>query len=238
MALGVVLAGCYLVHERDAPSSPDAGQRDASMIVDASTPTDGSCVARRPATIRFEPPIMPARAIHVVLLGFEHDATANGVRFHLDICVGAPPCPIDLIVSDVGDALAGVSMPLQPPVDGTLDVNDAITTAAFSVRGGGMCGACGGRLDVLAGELVSELGLDLMIDADATLLCSADRCVDELGTAIANGAETLHASAGTPADLTPMHARLASNATSSCARCDCSLPSRAPTGIVFITQPF
>jgi hypothetical protein len=232
-----LLDGCYLAHERGAPM--DAGLRDAVVddVAADAVLADVGCFARPPATIRFEPPIMPALDIRVVLLGFEDDPAANGVRFHLDVCGGSPPCVVDLIVSNVGDALAGTPMPSTAPVSGTLSVDDALTTAAFSVTGTGMCATCGGRLDVLAGALRPGFGGAQWVAAYPMAICS-DGCTDEFWTVFVDGMDELAARAGTPADLAPLHARLATDARSSCARCDCTTPIQPSTGIAFVSTPF
>jgi hypothetical protein len=234
-----LLGGCYLVHEHDVPTpSIDASVRDAvrvDAIADDAVTSDASCTLHTPATIRFEPPLMSrVSSMPVVLRGITAEPASNGVRIQLDTCDGTMPCPLDLVVSNVGDALA-MSIHLTESASGMLSYEPSLASAGLSFIDARTCPSCGGALDIVAGAIVSGLGPDLMLGANTTLVCTQG-CVDEFGTFVTNGVMQIDAVAGVPADMPPLHARIASNASSTCARCDCSLPAHDPTGVAWMAS--
>lgn len=226
-------SSCYLEHERVAEASIDA-----SATLDAPSPPDASdCSVGAAATVTFSPPFaMPVDQIRVVLLGIDADPTINGLRMHLDICGGAPPCVVDVIVSNVGDALARVHVP-PSSASGTL-TTDGRTRAYVHLVDERECATCGGELTVLAGTLEDiPLDPDLRIHADRAL-CERG-CGDRRALTVTGRGASLVVSQGAPVDAPPLLARVASDYLSNCVRCDCAFPDTPATGIVAVaTQWF
>lgn len=96
------------------------------------------------------------------------------MRIHLraSACGTTTPCALDLVVTNVGDPLAGVVV-ADSGARGTLTTRgDAAWLHAVDERA---CAECGGELDVLAGALRSGLDPAITVTADGP------RCTDACG---------------------------------------------------------
>ena len=220
------LAGCYQSHERSGGGGGGGGPGGEGGTTGPNDAATG-CEVPAAATVRLEPPITgPVAGIRVVFLGASADPASNGVRIHLDTCGGMPPCPLDLIVSNVGNALARVTAP--PGASGTLTMEGS--SAYVHVSDLRDCASCGGDLDVLAGSLAS--GLDPGMTIRVERVACDDECSVQRAISMNGHGGSLIGSAGTQLDESPVSARVVTNYIEPCARCRCDLPPVAATGIV------
>lgn len=237
----VLLSGC-LAHERpeevdaaglvadagtgatDAWSSPDA-----AVEVDAAPPAQdaGLCMPTMPTNLRFEPALPePATGIRIVWLGYEYDAAEDGARIHLDTCGGSPPCPLDLVVPHVGDALSAIGG--ATGIGGTLDT-DGSTYAVVHLLDARRCATCGGQLELLAGRLTSGLDAAIEVHDDAGLCTTG--CGQLRAIAATAGATTVVARMGAPV-VGPLLVAVASDYHVPCWLCDCAAADVPATGVI------
>lgn len=227
---GLALGGC-LSHERadDAGVVTDAapGPVDAAAVLDSAPPGDAACVPRTPASVRFEPALaMGGAGIRVTLLGRESDPAANGERLHLDLCPGSEPCPVDLVVSDVGDVLDAMG---DVYASGTLDT-DGSSYAVLHVADTRRCAGCGGTLDLLAGRLESGLDPDWTIGT-AGVDCSTG-CGELRAVSASGHGEMLRGVQGETVVGSSVSLHVASDYVSPCVVCDCAIPDVPASGLV------
>lgn len=225
LSLVALVSSCGLAHERGAGTADDAGPG-----IDATTPpVDASaCTLGDPATVTFAPPFgAPLDGVRVTLLGIDPDPTVNGVRLHLDTCGGTPPCVVEMIVSEVGDPLTGVTI---PPGAATGRLTVTADAAVLRLSDARDCVVCGGDLLVLAGTLAPGAVPELDVSADA-IVC-AQGCADRRVTSLVHAGTRIVASQGAPATAAPLIATIASDYFVPCSRCDCALPDRPATGLV------
>jgi hypothetical protein len=236
MMLGLALAGCYLSHER---ASSDAGDAAPLMppVTDAATivTSDAGCALGARAVVHFEPAMWPGGFHDVTLLGAEPDAASAGVRLHLQLCGVAATCvPVDLVVSNVGDALAGVTIPAGG-VNGSLGI-DAEPGGAF-LRVVGVSGRFDGALNVYGG---TYRGLDgRLVIASDHVQCTTD-CGDSSAIRITGGGGSLVVGAGESIDgpAGSPRIRLVTGADDPCARCNCGIQAWPATGILLYDDHF
>jgi hypothetical protein len=229
--LALALAGC-LSHERadDAGVVTDASPAlvDAATAIDSAASADAACVPRTAASVRFEPALaMGGAGIRVTLIGRESDPASNGVRLHLDVCGGSPPCPIDLVVSDVGDVLDALGD--VPDASGTLDT-DGSSYAVLHVADTRRCATCGGTLDVLAGRPAPGLDPDWTI-ATVGVDCSTG-CGELRAVSVGGHGELLRGVPGETVVGTQVSLRVTSDYVSPCVVCDCAFPDMPASGLV------
>lgn len=242
LAAALVSSSGCLAHERPGDLDAGGGAADAApigsdaapigldvgFVEDAGLPgpDSGRCMPAALSTIRFEPPIAPATGIPVVWLGYDHDVADDGARIHLDLCGGGPPCPVDLVVPQVGDALRAV--PGATGIGGTLDT-DGSTYAVIHLLDARRCASCGGQLELLAGRLVS--GLDDAITVSAGELSCSTGCGELRATVASASGATAVATRGSPA-VGPLLVRIASDYHAPCVVCDCAAADVPATGVI------
>jgi hypothetical protein len=230
------LSGC-LAHERvedvDASALPSDGGLvlldTAPIALDAAPMLRdaGRCMPAMTSAIRFEPGLpMPATGIRIVWLGYDYDAAEDGARIHLDVCGGAPPCMVDLVVPHVGDALRAIGN--GPGIGGTLDT-DGSTYAVVHLLDARRCASCGGQLELLAGRLVTGLDTAITVATDA-VSCSTG-CGELRTTAATAGGTTGVAMRGPPL-VGPVLVSIASDYHAPCVVCDCAAADVPATGVI------
>lgn len=218
-------SGCYQSHLRDGSGSEGEGGVGGGA--------DGSVMTCDPGTMasaRLEPALGSTVAgQRVLLLGASPEPAEDGVRIHLQVvgCSSMPSCDVDLVVSHVGNPMAGIRVP-DAGSPGTLSAGRG--AIALHVTDERDCAACGGTLDVLGGSLTSGL-TDAVTTRVGAGLCT-DPCGGTRGLAIECQGASVLAARGPEIDTGPLRVRVASDYTELCTRCRCDAAPLPATGIV------
>lgn len=238
--------GCYLAHERgraDASEAQDASH-DASSL-DGAGPDDApardasACLGGPPATVTFEPALAGSDLeLPISLLGIDAEPAVNGVRVHLARCETPSTCPLDVIISQIGEGPSHAHVPPQP-APGTLRFDARTGSAYVHVTDARRCARCGGELFVVAGALLEGLDTALSIASDPPT-CGPS-CAEQRRVRVSGHGAMVVATLGDSGDMPPLHAFVATSVGAPCDGCPGCGPidtRAAPTGAIVTATGF
>ncbi len=245
----VFLTAC-MSHERVDDAGPVS---DALPVLDTGPPTvdapfvepdvltippDAACIVGAEATIRFDPGL-PMGGSAITFLGIDGEPSEDGVRVHLDACGGS--CPFDLVVGRVGDALAQIGGG-DAMASGTLET-DGTTYAVLHVFDARRCAGCGGSLDLVVGDLVSERSEAIEVSPGTTRCSTGCGELREVTIASATAELVLAQDEGRYSSDRTLFAHVARGYHAPCVICNCAQADEPAAGVaaaltgIFVPSP-